>query len=70
MQPALLLADEPTGNLDRTSGQDVIALLEKLNGEGMTLIIVTHDNEIGKRARRSMSMIDGRITADTQQAPP
>ncbi len=70
MQPALLLADEPTGNLDRSSGQDVIALLEKLNAEGLTLIIVTHDSEIGKRARRSVRMIDGHITADTQQAPP
>jgi len=70
MQPALLLADEPTGNLDRSSGQDVIALLEKLNAEGLTLIIVTHDSEIGKRARRSVRMIDGRITADTRQAPP
>jgi len=70
MQPALLLADEPTGNLDRNSGWDVIALLEKLNAEGLTLIIVTHDNEIGKRARRSVRMIDGRITADTRQAPP
>jgi putative ABC transport system ATP-binding protein len=70
MQPALLLADEPTGNLDRASGQDVIALLEKLNSEGLTLIIVTHDSEIGKRARRSVRMIDGRITADTRQAPP
>jgi putative ABC transport system ATP-binding protein len=70
MQPALLLADEPTGNLDRSSGQDVIALLEKLNAEGLTLIIVTHDGEIGKRARRSVRMIDGRITADTRQAPP
>jgi putative ABC transport system ATP-binding protein len=70
MQPALLLADEPTGNLDRSSGQDVIALLEKLNAEGLTLIIVTHDSEIGKRARRSVRMIDGRITEDTRQAPP
>jgi putative ABC transport system ATP-binding protein len=70
MQPALLLADEPTGNLDRSSGQDVIALLEKLNAEGLTLIIVTHDSEIGKRARRSVRMIDGRITEDTRQTTP
>ena len=70
MQPALLLADEPTGNLDRSSGQDVIALLEKLNAAGLTLIIVTHDSEIGKRARRGVRMLDGCITADTRQAPP
>ena len=70
MEPTVILADEPTGNLDRASGQDVIALLEKLNTEGLTLIIVTHDVEIGKRARRSIHMIDGRITGDTRQASP
>jgi putative ABC transport system ATP-binding protein len=70
MEPALILADEPTGNLDRASGQDVITLLEKLNSEGLTLIIVTHDVDIGKRARRSVRMIDGRITSDTQQTSP
>jgi putative ABC transport system ATP-binding protein len=69
MEPSVILADEPTGNLDRASGQDVIALLEKLNAEGLTLIIVTHDLEIGKRARRSVRMIDGRITADTRLPP-
>jgi putative ABC transport system ATP-binding protein len=68
MKPSLILADEPTGNLDRASGQDVIALLEKLNADGLTLIIVTHDSEIGKRARRSVRMIDGCITADTRPA--
>lgn len=69
MQPSLILADEPTGNLDRASGQDVIALLEKLNAEGLTLIIVTHDDEIGKRARRTVRMIDGRIIGDTRHTP-
>ena len=68
MQPSLILADEPTGNLDRASGQDVITLLEKLNAEGLTLIIVTHDSELGKRARRSVRMLDGRITEDKRQA--
>lgn len=68
MEPSLILADEPTGNLDRASGQDVITLLERLNTEGLTLIVVTHDGEIGKRARRSVRMIDGRITGDAQQA--
>ena len=67
MQPALILADEPTGNLDRASGQDVIALLEKLNAQGLTLIIVTHDIEIGRRARRGVRMLDGRIDTDTRQ---
>jgi len=69
MQPALILADEPTGNLDRASGQDVIALLEKLNAQGLTLIIVTHDIEIGRRARRGVRMLDGRIDSDTRQSP-
>lgn len=71
MEPDVLLADEPTGNLDRASGQDVIALLENLNTTGLTLIIVTHDLEIGKRARRNVRMLDGRIDTDVEQmAPP
>jgi putative ABC transport system ATP-binding protein len=70
MEPALILADEPTGNLDRHSGQEVIALLEQLNSQGLTLIIVTHDPDLGRRARRSVHMMDGRIVSDTAQAPP
>ena len=61
-QPKMLLADEPTGNLDHKSGQDVIHLLEELNRRGITLIMVTHDLEIGQRARRQLHMMDGRIT--------
>ena len=64
MQPKVLLADEPTGNLDRKSGQDVIDILESLNVRGITLIIVTHDAEIGGRARRQIHMLDGRIETD------
>lgn len=64
MKPRLLLADEPTGNLDRASGMEVISLLEKLNHEGMTLILVTHDPEIGRRAGRRVHMLDGRIESD------
>jgi putative ABC transport system ATP-binding protein len=70
MEPALILADEPTGNLDRHSGQEVIALLEQLNSQGLTLIIVTHDPDLGRRARRSVHMMDGRIVSDTAQTPP
>jgi len=66
MRPQVILADEPTGNLDRASGQEVIRILEQLNGDGITLLIVTHDPEIGRRARRRLHMIDGRITADEQ----
>ena len=61
MQPELLLADEPTGNLDQHSGAEVIAVLEALNADGITLAVVTHDPDIGKRARRRIHMIDGRI---------
>ncbi len=63
--PAVLLADEPTGNLDRAAGNDVIEILEKLNSNGLTLIMVTHDPVLGKRARRKIRMEDGQITGDT-----
>jgi len=65
MKPQLLLADEPTGNLDSASGREVIELLEELNDEGITLLVVTHDQNIGDRARRKLKMIDGRIASDS-----
>ena len=61
MNPTLLLADEPTGNLDRHSGREIIELLEGMNRDGLTLLVVTHDPEIGRRARRTINLIDGRI---------
>lgn len=64
MQPKILLADEPTGNLDRHSGEDVIEVLETLNKQGITLIVVTHDTELGKRAARQIKMIDGKISTE------
>jgi len=64
LKPKLLLADEPTGNLDTHSGADVVRLLEELNTEGITLMVVTHDLELGKRARRQIRMVDGRIAQD------
>ena len=64
MKPAILLADEPTGNLDRASGQEIIELLERMNREGLTLIVVTHDPEVGHRARRIVRLVDGRIASD------
>jgi putative ABC transport system ATP-binding protein len=64
-EPKVLLADEPTGNLDHKSGQDVIDILEKLNNDGITLIMVTHDPEMGQRARRQLHMMDGRLHIDT-----
>ena len=63
-KPQVLLADEPTGNLDHRSGQDVIRTLEELNDRGITLIIVTHDPEMGQRARRQLHMMDGQLAAD------
>ena len=69
MRPAMLLADEPTGNLDRATGQEVTALLEALNAAGMTLIVVTHDPTMGERARRRVLMEDGAIRQDVRRAP-
>jgi putative ABC transport system ATP-binding protein len=68
MQPALILADEPTGNLDRHTGEEVVNLLEGLNASGVTLIIVTHDQAMGARARRQIVMEDGRIDRDSVHA--
>jgi putative ABC transport system ATP-binding protein len=65
MSPALILADEPTGNLDRATGDEVVRLLEGLNARGVTLIVVTHDPQIGARARRRVMMEDGAIKLDT-----
>ena len=65
MQPALILADEPTGNLDRHTGDEVIHLLEALNARGVTLIIVTHDASLGARARRRLMMEDGHLKSDS-----
>jgi putative ABC transport system ATP-binding protein len=69
MQPAMILADEPTGNLDRATGDEVIRLLEEQNARGVTLIIVTHDAGIGARARRQLLMEDGAVRHDSA-APP
>ena len=68
MQPAVLLADEPTGNLDRATGEDVMRLLEELNGKGVTLIVVTHDGTLGARARRQLRMEDGELRHDSAAA--
>lgn len=64
MKPRILLADEPTGNLDQASGHEVVEVLENLNREGITLLVVTHDLDLGKRARRRIRMVDGQIESD------
>jgi putative ABC transport system ATP-binding protein len=62
--PDLLLADEPTGALDQTTGQEVLALFETLNRDGLTLVIVTHDEKVAARAHRRVAFLDGRIVRD------
>jgi putative ABC transport system ATP-binding protein len=64
MKPTVLLADEPTGNLDRATGWEVLKLLEGLLEQGITLVVVTHDAEIGARAHRQIHMLDGAIRSD------
>jgi putative ABC transport system ATP-binding protein len=64
MKPTVLLADEPTGNLDHVSGSEVLSALEELNDTGITLLVVTHDDEVSERARRHIRMRDGRVVGD------
>ena len=67
MEPEVLLADEPTGNLDSTSGTEIVELIEELNKGGLTLILVTHDKEIGKRSNRVIRLLDGKIIFNQEQ---
>jgi putative ABC transport system ATP-binding protein len=66
--PDLLLADEPTGALDQTTGQEVLGLFETLNRDGLTLVIVTHDSGVAARAARQVAFLDGRIVQDETKA--
>lgn len=70
INPAVILADEPTGNLDSSSGIEVVKILEQLNANGLTLLVVTHDESLGRRANRRLHMVDGAIESDTAQHHP
>jgi len=70
MRPTVLLADEPTGNLDHVSGAEVLAALESLNAGGITLVVVTHDDEVAARSRRQVRMRDGRVVHDAPTPGP
>jgi len=69
MRPGVLLADEPTGNLDSRSGAEVVEIIEQLNRDGISLLVVTHDPDIGGRARRHLVMHDGKIVGDERTGP-
>jgi len=69
MNPALLLADEPTGNLDTRTGDEIIKLFQELNDEGSTIVIVTHDPEVATRTKRTIWLRDGLVESDERQLP-
>jgi putative ABC transport system ATP-binding protein len=67
-QPAIVLADEPTGNLDQATGQSILALIDQLRHAGSTIVVITHDHAIAERMPRKIEIIDGHIVADTGPA--
>jgi putative ABC transport system ATP-binding protein len=64
-RPAIVLADEPTGNLDQATGQSILALIDELHQTGSTIVVITHDHAIAERMPRKVEILDGRIVADT-----
>jgi putative ABC transport system ATP-binding protein len=69
-QPAMILADEPTGNLDSSSTHEVLDLLAEVNNSGRTVIIITHEDDVAARSRRVLQMSDGKLVADSRLATP
>ena len=69
-RPAIVLADEPTGNLDQATGHAILALIDRLHRGGSTIVVITHDRGIAERMPRRVEIIDGRIVADTGRARP
>ena len=69
-RPSLLLADEPTGNLDTTTGEEILELFDELHCAGNTVIVVTHESAVAARAQRALRVLDGRIVADTPRTGP
>ena len=67
-QPAIVLADEPTGNLDQATGQSILALIHQLHEAGSTIVVITHDHAIAERMPRNVEILDGQIVADTRPA--
>ena len=64
-QPRLILADEPTGNLDSSTGEEIMQVFRKLNNDGNTIILVTHEQYIAEHARRIVKLLDGEVSSDT-----
>jgi putative ABC transport system ATP-binding protein len=67
-QPAIMLADEPTGNLDQATGESILTLIDQLHQTGSTIVVITHDHDIAERMSRKIELIDGQIVADTGTA--
>jgi putative ABC transport system ATP-binding protein len=67
-EPALLLADEPTGNLDSASTADILSLLDELHGSDRTIVVITHEADVARRSQRTVRLLDGRVSGDTAAA--